>query len=328
MEPKVIVIDWGIVSHSAIYASVRPGASAGYMAVSILIGLLYKLDVDPDDTIIVAMDGRNSWRKDYEGEYKADRKEKRAASGIDWDAKFAELQKVADEMNNGLNIHFLKFDRIEADDVMAVICRFYKDQPVVLATHDKDLEQCWNYPNVKIFSTKTKKWKIKPETYDYNVLIQEKIYKETTDNLVTPILTDADYEQRRMLVDLMKLPEWVEGKITDALKLVKPKPDDVYAIRYQNLHPRYANMFNDKSKVVDYDKQILKEASAEARKIKKDEEIKKKAARATAKEAKKVEKLKAEQAKLEAKIKLLKEQEKENGNKTLKNRKPEGCVTA
>lgn len=315
MDGKVIVLDWGIISHKSIFSlKFNPSIPVTFTALNIAIGLLYRLNIDPDDTVIVACDGRNSWRKDYEIEYKADRKEKRQDSGIDFDKCFSQLGKLVDELNNGINWHFIKIDRIEADDVMAVACRYYKNQEVILVTHDKDLEQCWDYENVKIFSTLSKKWKIRPEKFDINRLIAEKVYKETTDNMVAPILGEEDYEKRRLCVNLLQLPEWVELAILEELKKVVPKKDDVYSIPFKSLQTRYANLYNDKSKVIPYDDQIVKAELKEARAKKKKEEAKAKEQRLKEKELKRIDKLEKDKLKLEKKLAKLEQKNKEIEN--------------
>lgn len=312
MDGKVIVLDWGIITHKAIFSlKFNPTIPVTFTALNITIGLLYRMDVEPDDIIIVACDGRNSWRKDFELEYKANRKERREDSGIDWTDCFAKLGKMADELNNGINWHFIKVDRMEADDVMAVACRFYKDQQVILVTHDKDLEQMWVYDNVRIFNTLKKEWKPKPENFDLVRLQSEKIYKEATDNMVKPLLTTDDYEKRRMCVNLVELPDWVELKILNEFQKVQPKKDDVFSIPFKTLRERYENIYNDKSKVISYELQVEKEKAKNTRAIEKKAEAKAKEERLKAKIAKKFEK---EQEKLKARIDKLEGKTKEKKN--------------
>ena len=299
MYDKVIVIDYGVVVHTSIFSlKFNPKIPVTFTALNIMIGLLYKLDITPDTLIIVAKDARNSWRKDYETAYKGNRQEKREASGIDFPLCYSQLNKLADELNTGLNWHFIESPRCEADDTMAVACRFFKDYSVVLVTIDKDLEQCWEYPNVRIFSNKSKKWKIKPNNFDYNRFISEKIYREAADNMVTPVLDESGYEARHKCVNLLTLPEHIESAITEELNKISPKKDDINSIPFKSLQQRYANIYNDKSKVVDYNKQIEKENKKELR-----------------------EKTKKE------KLKKAKQKEKQNG-KITKNSEPAGCITA
>ena len=116
--------------------------------------------------------------------------------------------------------------------------------------------------------------------------------------MVTPVLDEAGYEARHKCVNLLTLPEHIESAITEELKKISPKKDDINSIPFRSLQQRYANIYNDKSKVVDYNKQIEKENKKELR-----------------------EKTKKE------KHKKAKQKEKQNG-KITKNSEPAGCITA
>lgn len=306
MAQKVIIIDWGILTHKAIFAWPNNKAvPPTYTGMSMAIGWLSRIDLDPDDLILVAVDSRNVWRKDFEVAYKGNRKEKRENSGIDFPKFYEEFNVLHERLNKGLNWHFIKLDRLEADDIMAVACRYYHDKEVILVTHDADLQQMWEYPNVKIFSTYTKKWKIKPKNFDLTRLQAEKIYKEVTDNMVSEILNEEDYEIRRKCIDLISLPDFVESAVIEALKKVGPKDCDINAIPFQSLHERFAKLYNDKSKVLSYESQVAKEEKEIEREKRKKTEAKEKVKRAKEKELNKIAKEKEKQQKLDARIKKL-----------------------
>lgn len=314
---KVIVIDWSIFLHKAIFCLVHnPSIPATYNAVNMILSTLYRVGVDPDDTIVVALDARNSWRKDFETAYKGDRKEKKKASGIDWDYWYEEFTKLEVRLNEGLDWHFIRSERCEADDVMAVCCRFFKDQEVILVTHDADLHQMYVYDNVKIFSTMTKKWRPKPSNFDINRLQAEKIYKEATDNMVTPILNEEDYEKRKMCVDLLTLPDWVEGPITEKLKQIQTKELHVDAIPFKSLQGKLANVYNDSSKVIKYEDQLAEEEAKEQKEKNKKIQAKLKIQKAKEREEKKISKQKENETKLLARIEKL-ENKKEIQNGTV-----------
>lgn len=322
MTNKVIVLDWGIFIHKAIFAyPMNPSIPPTYNCLNMMISSMYRLGLEPDDIVIVAVDGRNSWRKDFETQYKGDRKEKRQASGIDFDHWYEEFNKLHTRLDAGLDWHFIKVDRLEADDVMAVCCRFYLDREVILVTHDADLQQCWIYPNVKIFSTMSKKqgggkFKLRPDNFDLTHFHASKIHKETTDNMVAPVMTDEEYFNRKMCVDLTVLPPWVENAVLDKLKLVGPKACDLNAIPFPTLRPKFEEIYNDTSKVIKYEEQLAKEVAEEARIKARKQEAKDKLKRAEQRLEKKYQKeVKVQTSKLEAKIKKL---EKQNISKTTK----------
>ena len=234
---------------------------------SMIIGNLKRIGVDPQDLIIVACDGRRSWRKDVVGEYKGTRKEKREKSGLDWDKYFKDFDILLEEIDIGTNWNVIKIDSIEADDIMAVASRFYNDREVILVTYDSDLEQCWSYENVKIFSPKSKKWKVKPEKFDPFLSISKKIQKEASDDLVSPVLNEEDYMDRMKCVNLLELPEWVEKTIRDKFeKLPESKVGRLKYISSPTIRDRLYSIFDDKSKIIDYQKQLVKEEKKKAKK--------------------------------------------------------------
>jgi 5'-3' exonuclease len=102
--------------------------------------------------VIIASDS-HSWRKEIYPEYKAHRKTARDASIINFD----EFYKVNDAFVEHLkktfsNIHWLKIQRCEVDDIIAVLVKEYNLGDVVIASTDKDFIQLLKYPNVKLYS--------------------------------------------------------------------------------------------------------------------------------------------------------------------------------
>lgn len=337
MQSKAIIIDFSIFLNKAVFCYPNnPSIPPTYNALNMIISTLYKLRVDPDDIIIISLDGRHSWRKDFELAYKGNRAETRANSGIDWNKWYGEFNSLIEQLRHKLNWHFIgPLDRIEADDQMAVMCRYYKDREVILVTHDADMYQMWEYPNVKIFSTLSKKqgggkWKIKPQDWDIHRFQAEKIYKETCDNMVAPILNEQDYEKRRMCVNLLELPEWVENNVILELSKIGPKDCNIEALPFISLRPKLANLYNDYSKVIDYDEQIKKEQGKKDKVIQKKltekDKIKKVKDQVEAKYKKQLE---LTEKKYQSKIaKLQIQKEKENVNKNAQNTNSAELYTA
>ncbi len=277
---KVILIDWGMAIHIAGYASINNKAvPPTYTVCAMLISYLRKIGVDESDTVIIAVDGRNSWRKDYEKTYKANRPEQREKSGLDWNILYAEFNELLLQLDKATDFHIINLDRMEADDIMAVGARYFKDKEVVLATFDSDLEQMWDYPNVKIFSPKIKykstkgAYKIKPENFNADILIAKKINKEVADNLTNPILNEEDYENRMLCVNLLELPSFVEEPILEQLKNLPIKGQDLQWLPFQrNMRPKFENVYIDKSKIINYEdvvkyneKKLLRKKKAKKR---------------------------------------------------------------
>ena len=257
---KVIVLDFGIFSHRAIFASLHNKAvPPTYTCLSMMLGNLSRIGVDPDDTIIVACDGRGNWRKEYEQAYKANRSEQRAKSGIDWESNYKQMNDLLYRIDLATDWHILQFDQIEADDIASVCCRFYKDKEVVLVSYDSDWELLWHYEGVKIFSPLTKRYKVKKPKFNAYELLAKKVKKETSDNLISPLLNEQDYEYRLKCVNLLELPVWVENTILEILKILEPKEGLPDYIPFKSLQSRYNNLYNDKSKLLTYEKCIKRE---------------------------------------------------------------------
>jgi len=304
---RLIIIDWSVILHKAIFAlKFNPGVPATYTAMSMILGTLSRIGVEPDDVVIFAMDGRHSWRKDIESAYKGNRKAHREESGIDWDHWFKEFEKLAHDLNQYTNWIFVgPIEHIEADDIAAIACRYFKEVPeIILATIDSDWEQMWAiHPGVKIFSLQTKEWKIRPDEYNVYAELAKKIHKEASDNLITVITNDEEYDKRLVCVDLTRLPEWVEKSVTDILSKPETFNKNIFPEylpfrkkrqpgedKPPTLQDRFDSLYNDKSKQVIYEVQIEKSLAKEARKKAKKLEVKEKAKRVKLRELKKLQK--------------------------------------
>ena len=172
-KSKVIVIDWGFFMFAAGNACIsNPTMHLQYTVLNMIIGNLRKIGVNKDDTVIIAVDFHgedySSWRKLYSPEYKGGRK------GLPT-ATYEKLNFLLKEIDGFSNFHIITANHAEADDCMAVACRYYKDKEIVLVVSDADLCQMWHYPNVKIFSPHrlSKRYKMKPPNFD----VQKSILK-------------------------------------------------------------------------------------------------------------------------------------------------------
>lgn len=107
--------------------------------------------------LVIASDSRHYWRKKAFPYYKSHRKEERAKSEIDWPAVFVAFGKVKDELATYFPYRFVEVDGAEADDVMGVLARHVRDEPVVIVSEDKDLVQLQAFSNVKQYAPIGKK---------------------------------------------------------------------------------------------------------------------------------------------------------------------------
>lgn len=280
MNNKVVVLDWGIFIHRSIFAwRNNKGIPPTYTCTTMILSALKKIGLHPDDRVIVAVDSKyGSWRKDYEKAYKANRKKLRKSyEDVPWKKFYRDFDRLLQRYDESTswNIVNLYENKVEADDVMAVCSRYFNDREVILVTYDADLEQCWQYSNVKIFSIlkkyKSKKgaYKLKPDNFNAYNVISKKIQKEASDNLVTPILSEEDFNIRETCINLLELPDFIEIPIRERLDNLKNKEYKLDKFPFQKLTSRIGDIYNSTKDVVTYQDCIDYQEKKKKRKKKK-----------------------------------------------------------
>jgi len=259
---KVVVIDYSIFCFRATFAwRQQKSIPLEYIILNMILSSLIKIGVEPMDKILIARDGRGNWRHDYDKEYKANRKEFRESfEDIDWKETFEKFNKVAEWLEQGTDWQLIQLEKIEADDIASVICRYYKEKEIILVSYDKDWEILLSYPNVKIFSILKKykgnkgAYKIPTPNFNAYKLLASKVKQEKTDNLITPILSEKDYENRLKCVNLLELPEFIEGQIIKELENYKEKEMiDINFIPFRTIKEKLENLYNNKEKIITYE---------------------------------------------------------------------------
>jgi len=246
LNSKVIFLDWGIFMYRSIFCWERTRAvPPTYTAMSMVIACLKLIDLTPEDVIIIAVDSyKGSWRREVDSNYKANRKADRAKHlDIDWDTQFRKFNELLENISSSTPFHVIVIDKLEADDIIAYGVRYFKDSECVIISTDSDYEQLVVFNNVKLFSPVSKKYKI---VKDPHKILARKIVKETSDNLVTPITTQEQYEKRKKIVSLIQLPEEVEYKIKQALKKLDFKKDfKLENLRSKSIKNRFMQIYNN-----------------------------------------------------------------------------------
>ena len=267
MKDKVIVMDYGFYLHSSGWCAVaNPGLPVSYTCLNMMISDLMKIGIEPEDTVIIGVDFHgedySSWRKQYSTEYKEGRMKLPAEI-------YKELNELLAKIQIATEWHVILLDHLEFDDIASVASRFFTDKDIVLVSADCDMEQLWIYDNVKIFSPhkKSKRYKIKPDNFNIYKLLSKKIKKEAKDQVMSEIINTKDYDDRRLIMDLTQLPDWVENSVIEKLKLVNYKPANISLLPFQKMRDKYNEMYNDKSKIVTYE-QSLKKDQNKKKKIK------------------------------------------------------------
>jgi hypothetical protein len=266
---RIIVIDFSVFIHAgfAVWQKMQPNCPpATYWGLSSIIATLSKVGVSPEDLVIFAIDSRPSWRSQFEKEYKANRE----PLPNEVREQFVWLKNQLNEKTNWIIIEV--GSGIEADDIAPSLVKYFKEaKEIILCSSDHDWEQNWALSDkVKIFSLKTKEWKIRPDNYNVYSEIAKMLKKETSDNLTTTVINESEFDTRQMCVDLTKLPEWVEKLCFDTFDKIELKNIFPETVPFKSLQERFSNLYSDQSKVIDYEKQKLKKEKRVVRnKIKK-----------------------------------------------------------
>ena len=150
--------------------------------------------------LVLTYDSRAYWRKQLFPQYKANRKKGRESDDKDWDSIFTVLNKIKEEIREFLPYKVVETYGAEADDVIAIVCKHYQSEKIMIVSGDKDFIQLHKYENVRQYSPITKKHVngVNPVVY-----IKEHILKgdksDGVPNVLSPDHTFTDGLRQRPL---------------------------------------------------------------------------------------------------------------------------------
>ena len=239
---KLVIIDNGNIIHKAIFAFRTNGqVPATYTYFRMIISYLKKLGVTLDDQIIIAEDF-GSWRKDIDKNYKAQRKAFRESKeDADWWREmYKEFNDFVKKISECLPWNFVKIYKIEADDVASIAVRYLNADEKILVSSDEDWQQLCALPKVKVFSPYSKKFKI--VKYPEKILLK-KIRGDISDNLLEAPKTEAEFEKRKMIVDLIHLPIHIERIIKPVIETLPMKNIALNKIPYRTCREEIRKLY-------------------------------------------------------------------------------------
>ena len=175
MPNKIVVVDSSVLMFRSIFSwQLNKSLSVKYLYINSLVATLKRLTITPDDIVIIAVDSsKGSWRKKIDPAYKANRRELREKhKDIDWNYMFSIFNHLLDNLDKYSPFNVICIDFLESDDIMAYVPKYFKDNETILITTDSDIDMLSVYPNVRIFSPISKKYKITKNPYD---LLDKKI---------------------------------------------------------------------------------------------------------------------------------------------------------
>jgi len=209
---RVIVLDGGYLMHKGIFAAMTMSQmSPQFLYLRMIAGLLRQVKYEyKKDLVIVAHDGQDSWRKEYNLEYKANRQKERESvkSKEWWETTYKTFKDEIKRYDSNLPFHFITIDRIEADDIAAVACRYFCKAEVILITKDKDWHQLALYDNVKVFNPNEKKWEVIENPKE---ILKEKVEDgDKSDNILGKCKSEEQRKNRILIMSLLELPVDIE----------------------------------------------------------------------------------------------------------------------
>lgn len=269
MNSRIIFLDFGIFMFrpiKAYQAQLKQQAESGikkfimppeWTCLAMIISNLQKVGIRPEDEVVIAADGRNSWRKDYDKNYKLTRAAQRDKDTfIDYPKMFERFNGLLEKLDQNTPFRVIKIDRFEADDVIASACKYFPDKEILIVSYDADYEMLVAYPNVKIFSPLTHKYKVPGDPYK---LLAKKITREASDNLITPIISQADYDTRKLIVDLISLPDFIYETLNPYFEelFLEEKKFQLDNLPFPSIRKRFETLYQNENKIVDYDKCLV-----------------------------------------------------------------------
>ena len=193
--------------------------------------------------MVIACDSGNVWRRQAFPNYKAGRKESREKSEHDWTMIFDILAKVKDEIKTFLLYKVIEVDSVEADYIIAVLCR-RTNEKVLILSGDKDFIQLHN-DRIKQYNPVLNKFVGQGE--NPSIYIREHILKGDRSDGIPNVLSDdnvfiegrrqrplskkkieawcneivptfneeeqKNYDRNKQLIDLSCVPKELEDKI-------------------------------------------------------------------------------------------------------------------
>jgi 5'-3' exonuclease len=229
----------------------------GYWKHLVMGSFLTTIQEKKPDRVILAVDGKDYWRKSISSDYKANRKQDRDSSDINFDVFFP----IMSELINNLkvlfsNIFVLKINRCEADDIVAIITKHLSEDNLVIQeiiSADKDFLQLQKYKNVRQYNPIKKQFikSINPERdLDIKIIIGDsgdnisgiqhrcgektaaklldggKCKGKTFDEMLEDTEIKEKFKRNKKLIDFEYIPENLQKNILDRYNNYEIAPID------------------------------------------------------------------------------------------------------
>jgi len=198
----MIIIDTGQLIHGSIHFlhSENEDIHVDNIRKVFLKSILKSISSFRDDNVVLAYDN-SSWRKWKFDKYKYARKEKRKDSEIDYDECFKCFNDVKEEIDKNFHYKIIDVNGAEADDVVAVLTSYVKDEDIIIVARDKDFFQLHKFPNVKQYDPVIKNF-IKFDKKSLDLMKFTHVCKGDSDDGIPNIKEDDDFFYNKIVKNL------------------------------------------------------------------------------------------------------------------------------
>ena len=208
--------------------------------------------------IIICVDNKDVWRRDYFPYYKANRKKSRDESELDWNKLFESIHRIRSEIDEFFPYKVISVDRCEADDIIGTVINEVGtdlnigSEKYLILSGDKDFIQLHTYANVDQYNPVLKKWvrSDSPDKYlqehvlkgdvgdgvpnilsSDNCLAIGERQKPMTKKRITAFLGDPEgsmdeetklrYNRNKKMIDLSQIPSEYKERVLEQFNIEK-----------------------------------------------------------------------------------------------------------
>lgn len=161
------------------------------------------------DNIVLCCDSRIYWRKEIFPYYKANRKQIRAKSNLDWEMIFKVINVLKEDLKTYFPYKVIEVERAEADDIIAILVKHLSSSDVLIYSSDSDYKQLHKYKNVRQYNPITE---VYIKTKDPRLDLKEKTIRgDRGDNIPSIMSSDNIFalNKRQSPISSKKLDVWL-----------------------------------------------------------------------------------------------------------------------
>jgi hypothetical protein len=208
--------------------------------------------------MVIASDGRNSWRRTVFPYYKAHRRKAREESELNWTVIFESFEKIKSELDEYFPYRVIRLDGAEADDIIATLIQESVQMgPTLIISGDKDFIQLHKHLGVKQFDPVKKNF-VKHD--DPDAYLKEHIFRGDRGDGIPNILSgDAVFVEggRQTPVTAKKIEQWLNTDMSTHRGFVRNRMLIDLTYTPQDIKSQIVNKYNeqggkDRSKMFNY----------------------------------------------------------------------------